>query len=107
MVPMQRLEKRGLRLDEKEPAMSRIDSGGFAIVPGDVVRSLLVKRVSADDESRMPPPSSHKSLTVEQNWDTHTLDRRGCRLACPLVIWVASANRTAGSSGSIVAAHTD
>ena len=90
--------KAGLRLDEKEPAMSRIDSGGFAIVPGDVVRSLLVKRVSADDESRMPPPSSHKSLTVEQvgtltrwiaagaDWPVHWSFALPRRTALPAVV---------------------
>src|SRR5688500_15236874 len=45
----------GLRLDAPEGAVAELDSGLFAIVPGDVAASELVARVSAEDESlRMP-----------------------------------------------------
>lgn len=46
-----------LRLDRREDA---IDYG--AIVPGDVESEVLARIFSADEDLRMPPPSSHKEL---------------------------------------------
>ncbi|MDG2013404.1 MAG: DUF1553 domain-containing protein [Pirellulaceae bacterium] len=51
-----------LRLDVRQDA---IDAG--AIMPGDPGSSSLIERINETDEDLlMPPPTSHKSLTVEQ-----------------------------------------
>lgn len=55
--------KAGLRLDEKEGAYARLESGESAIVPGQLDQSELIRRIfSTDDSERMPPPDSHKQL---------------------------------------------
>ena len=52
-----------LRLDTFEGATAKRD-GGFAIVPGNPYRSLLIERVSAHDpDVRMPPAKTNKVLT--------------------------------------------
>lgn len=57
----------GLRLDLRESATSELDSGGIAIVPGDLEASALIARiVSDDDDLIMPPPSAHKKLNDDQ-----------------------------------------
>lgn len=57
--------KSGLRLDVREGAHGKAKSGALAIVPGDPEASELWKRVSsADPDEMMPPPESHKELTV-------------------------------------------
>src|SRR5690606_31726312 len=44
-----------------------LESGRFAIVPGDAAASELMRRISSDDpEVRMPPPDAKKTLTAEQ-----------------------------------------
>ncbi len=54
--------KADLRLDQREAA---IEAG--AIAPGKPAESLLVLRISAEDESTvMPPAETHKELTPEQ-----------------------------------------
>ncbi|MEN1677967.1 MAG: DUF1553 domain-containing protein [Planctomycetota bacterium] len=59
----------GLRLDVREEAI-----GFTAIVPGSPEASSMLKRVlSDDDDLRMPPPESHKTLDAEEinllrNW---------------------------------------
>ena len=55
-----------LRLDYLESA--KADRGGHAaIVPGDVDASELCERIISDDPAtRMPPASSNKTLTPEQ-----------------------------------------
>lgn len=55
----------GLRLDLKEAAFEARKRGA-AIVAGDPAASLLWQRVSATNARRMPPESSHKSLTKQQ-----------------------------------------
>lgn len=56
----------GLRLDDEASAFS--DLGGYrAIVPGDVKRSELIRRIFSDDEDELMPPKGHvKSLTLQQ-----------------------------------------
>ncbi len=55
-----------LRLDVKDGALST-RKNGTVIVPGKPDESLLIKRVSADNPAfRMPPASSHKTLTQAQ-----------------------------------------
>ncbi len=59
--------KSGLRLDRREAATRPAESGSPAIVPGKPDESELVRRImSADDDERMPPPASKKSLTDAQ-----------------------------------------
>ncbi|NBV20413.1 MAG: DUF1553 domain-containing protein [Proteobacteria bacterium] len=59
--------KAGLRLDVREEALKAAKSGGIAIVPGEVKKSVLLKRLnSGDPDELMPPPKSHKVLTSAQ-----------------------------------------
>src|SRR5687767_7419010 len=56
----------GLRLDTKEGAFAERKSG-TPIVAGKPDASLLIQRIShADAARRMPPASSHKSLSTRQ-----------------------------------------
>lgn len=56
-----------LRLDLREAALKGGKSGYPAIVPGKPEDSELVERItSTDDDDRMPPADSHKSLTAAQ-----------------------------------------
>src|SRR5687767_14376256 len=58
--------KAELRLDRSEDAVA-VRKGTAAIVPGDLVKSELVARITATDpDDVMPPPKSHKKLTAEQ-----------------------------------------
>ena len=53
----------GVRLDNYEAAIAKLEDGGAAIVPGSPEKSLLLKRImSHDPEEVMPPPESKKSL---------------------------------------------
>jgi hypothetical protein len=59
--------KGGLRLDLREEALKKLESGEAAIVPGKPEQSELVRRVlSTDDSERMPPPSNQKQLTATE-----------------------------------------
>ena len=59
--------KSNLRLDLQETAFKPAKSGKPAIVPGDVVKSELVARLTAEDEDdRMPPAKTGKQLSPEQ-----------------------------------------
>jgi len=65
--PDAKAETGGLRLDLRERAVQRADSGRAAIVAGDPASSELVRRIQSDDpDARMPPPDSGKTLTPEQ-----------------------------------------
>src|SRR6266404_1079879 len=65
--PDQNKRKAGLRLDRKEEAFLQLKSGDFALVPGDLVRSKLIERITTKDEDeRMPPAKTGKHLTPEQ-----------------------------------------
>jgi hypothetical protein len=56
----------GLRLDRKDSALE-VRKNGAVIVPGKPAESLLYQRISAPTPARrMPPESSHKSLTPAQ-----------------------------------------
>ncbi len=64
--PSETGRKAGLRLDLREGAL-RVKDGKATLVPGKPESSELVKRIHADDpEVVMPPPDSHRSLTVAQ-----------------------------------------
>ena len=59
--------KAELRLDEKESAFKPAKSGEIAIVPGDLEKSELLRRIaSTDDDEIMPPPKEHKKLKPAQ-----------------------------------------
>ncbi|MBX7166249.1 MAG: PSD1 and planctomycete cytochrome C domain-containing protein [Pirellulales bacterium] len=59
--------KAGLRLDRRDAALAPGESGSAPIVPGKPDESELVARIeSADDELRMPPPATGKTLSAEQ-----------------------------------------
>src|SRR5947208_2197444 len=54
--------KGGLRFDARDAALKELKSGHRAIVPGDVTNSEMIARVSAKDDSAMPPPKVGKRL---------------------------------------------
>ena len=57
--------KGGLRLDIQQG--SRADLGGYqAIVPGDINKSELVRRINASDDDVMPPKKQGKKLTSQE-----------------------------------------
>jgi len=57
----------GLRLDQRDAALKGGDSEHPAISPGKPDQSELVLRIfSTDDDQRMPPPDSKKSLTAAE-----------------------------------------
>ncbi|MBC8116713.1 MAG: DUF1549 domain-containing protein [Candidatus Saccharimonas sp.] len=54
----------GLRLDQRDSAVGKLESGHTAIVPNDISAGELVKRItSANPDEQMPPKASGKSLT--------------------------------------------
>jgi hypothetical protein len=54
----------GLQLTSQNGSTAKLESGNTAIVPGNIERSELVKRIlSTDPEEMMPPPESHLTLT--------------------------------------------
>ena len=58
----------GLRLDVKEDAFKKLDSGDFAIVPGEPAKSKMLKFVSlpTDDDDHMPPVKTGRKLSKAQ-----------------------------------------
>ena len=65
--PDEESREAGLRFDTKEGAFAETESGGHAIVPGDLKASLLVQRIATDDSSEvMPPEDFEKKLTAEE-----------------------------------------
>src|SRR4051812_13167648 len=58
--PDEAARKSGLRLDLREEALKPAKSGEIAIVPGDVSKSALVKRIFATDEDDLMPPPKAK-----------------------------------------------
>lgn len=59
--------KAGLRLDTAEGAFVTNKEGQVAIKPGDLSRSELWRRLNeTDQEEVMPPPDTHKSLSLAQ-----------------------------------------
>ncbi len=55
----------GLRLDQRESAVSKLESGHVAISPGKIDASEIVRRInSTDPEVMMPPPSLNKPLSA-------------------------------------------
>ncbi len=59
--------KAGLRLDKKDGAYTKLESGDRAIVPGAAAKSALIQRLTSHDpDMKMPPPDSGKTVTAEQ-----------------------------------------
>ena len=59
--------KAGLRLDRQESALSELKSGNHAVVPGKPEKSALISRITtSDDDERMPPKKTGKTLSPEQ-----------------------------------------
>src|SRR5579871_7057887 len=59
--PDARARKANLRFDTKEGAF-RLRKGKTAIVPGNNAASELIRRITADEDERMPPPESNRTL---------------------------------------------
>jgi len=56
--------KAGLRLDQRNGAFAALESGGHAIVPGDVELSQMLRRIQSEDDTElMPPPEFKRPLT--------------------------------------------
>tara|TARA_R110002111_G_scaffold227346_1_gene288796 strand:+ start:679 stop:3720 length:3042 start_codon:yes stop_codon:yes gene_type:complete len=57
----------GLRLDQRESATAKADSGKRAVTPGNVQVSEMIRRITTDDENeRMPPVKGPKALDAKQ-----------------------------------------
>lgn len=57
----------GLRLDQRESAVGKAESGKTAIAPGNVKLSELIHRITTEDENeRMPPADGPKRLNAAQ-----------------------------------------
>lgn len=62
--PDEKERQAGLRLDKRESAVSKLESGKTAISPGKVDASEIVRRInSTDPDIVMPPPSLNKPLS--------------------------------------------
>ncbi|MBL8842849.1 MAG: DUF1553 domain-containing protein [Planctomycetes bacterium] len=55
--PDESTRKRGLRLDTADGARALLKSGRHAIVPGDLAKSEMARRIAGDDERRVMPPA--------------------------------------------------
>ncbi|MCH2203053.1 MAG: PSD1 and planctomycete cytochrome C domain-containing protein [Fuerstiella sp.] len=64
--PDQDAREAGLRLDLRDAALAKTESGVRPIVPGDVTLSALVARIEAHDDQQMPPESFQKRLSAVQ-----------------------------------------
>ncbi|MEN9678523.1 MAG: hypothetical protein RIS76_4419, partial [Verrucomicrobiota bacterium] len=58
--------KAGLRLDQREGALAKLESGEVAIAPGNPDASKLLKLVATHDDDRMPPAKTGKRLGPDQ-----------------------------------------
>lgn len=65
--PDERERKAGLRLDTRQGAYAKLESGDTAIVPGSTAKSAMIQRLTSHDaDNKMPPPDSGKTVTAEQ-----------------------------------------
>jgi hypothetical protein len=63
--PDERARKRKLRLDQRDVALGRLESGKVPIVPGRPAESEVYLRITAEDPARrMPPRDSNLSLSA-------------------------------------------
>ena len=70
--PDDKARKAGLRLDTKEGAFAKLESGGLAIVPGKPDESELIFRIESDDPELHMPPEEERQATDS---------RPGCHVA--------------------------
>lgn len=64
-----------LRLDRRDSAIAKTESGHVAVTPGNPHVSELVSRINArDNDQLMPPPDAKKPLTAAQK-EVAPLDR--------------------------------
>jgi hypothetical protein len=65
--PDENQRKAGLRLDTKQGAYAKLESGDVAVVPGASAKSAVWQRLTAKDpDVRMPPADSGKTIAPEQ-----------------------------------------
>jgi hypothetical protein len=77
--------KAELRLDIREEALKKLESGFAPIVPGKPEESELIKRInSTDQDEQMPPPKAHRNLSPQQKEIFQAMDRRGGNVRAPL-----------------------
>ena len=70
----------GLRLDMRDSAISTLDSGLAAIVPGNPDQSELWKRINSEDEfTRMPPAEHHEPLKNQEKQLLRTWIQEGAK----------------------------
>jgi len=70
----------GLRLDTRDSAISTLESGSTAIVPGKPDQSELWKRINSDDEFiRMPPAEHNEPLTNQEKQLLRTWIQQGAK----------------------------
>ena len=55
----------GLQLNSRDGSIAELDSGEFAIVPGDAAASVILDRIRSEDEDLQMPPEG-KRLTAEE-----------------------------------------
>ena len=73
--PDEKARKAALRLDVKESAFTPAKSGAIAVVPRDLAKSEIIRRITTDDEDdRMPPekkggkPLAAKQIDLLKQW---------------------------------------
>ena len=55
--------KAGLRLDQRESAFGKAESGEVPVTPGEPEKSEVIRRITTEDKDDvMPPPKEHKKL---------------------------------------------
>ena len=65
--PDEKQRQAGLRLDQRDGATAKLESGKFGIVAGKWTHSEIIARLTTDDaDKKMPPPSSGKKVSPEQ-----------------------------------------
>lgn len=62
----------GLRLNTRDAAVAKLESGGHAVIPGKIDASTILQRLrSTDDDQRMPPegkPLSEEQIAKIESW---------------------------------------
>jgi len=57
----------GLRLDQRDSAVTKLESGRVGIAPGDVANSHIIQRITSQNpDEQMPPKASGKNLTTAE-----------------------------------------
>ena len=101
MAPTPPRARPGLRLDLRELAVAELPEtpGKHAIVPGNADGSELVRRIRATNvDERMPPASTHKTLSRAADGDPRAMDRERRRVSTALGVHRTRSARRAGTS---------